>query len=183
MRAWYLFWFAANTSISIKSQEGQALANSEPLKAVLRPESKTGTNPNSLVVRNVIHSTVKSLPTTSPYKYSLCILPQLLIWVRGSGDFTVRLVTPSLKRSSVSCTECCIHCYFLVLPLCLSSIFSVTYTSLLLVILLSSIPISLRKVMYLSIFKGNVIEVQSLAFVFIGNVVTGKFICLPELCI
>lgn len=49
--------------------------------------------------------------------------------------------------------------------------------------LLSSIPMLLRKVMYLSIFKGNVIEIQSLAFAFIGYVVTDDFICLPELCL
>lgn len=44
------------------SQEAQALPNLEPLKAVINPEMETGMNSGSLVVRNVILSTVKTLP-------------------------------------------------------------------------------------------------------------------------
>lgn len=65
----------------------------------------------------------------------------------------------------------------------LSSIFSVTYNSFPLVILLSSTTILLRKIMYLSIFKGNMIEIQSLALAFIGYMVTSKSIHFPELCL
>lgn len=61
MRPWDWFWSISSTSISIIPQEAQALPNLGPLKAVVKPEMETGMNPSSLV-RNVIHSTVKSLP-------------------------------------------------------------------------------------------------------------------------
>lgn len=62
LRAWDWFWSATSTSISMMSQEAQALTNPGPLKAVIKPETEMGTNPSSLVVRNVIHSIVKRLP-------------------------------------------------------------------------------------------------------------------------
>lgn len=61
-RPWDWFWSTSRTSISIMSQEAQALPNLEPLKAVINPEMETGMNSGSLVVRNVILSTVKTLP-------------------------------------------------------------------------------------------------------------------------
>lgn len=60
MRPWDWFWSTASTSIRIMSQEAQVLPNLGPLKAVVKPRMET--EMNSLVVTNVIHSTVKSLP-------------------------------------------------------------------------------------------------------------------------
>lgn len=44
MRPWDWFWSTSRTSVSVMSQEAQALPNLGPLKAVVKPEMETEMN-------------------------------------------------------------------------------------------------------------------------------------------